>query len=482
MAFTWIGLVIVLIGALLLIRSSAVSMFSFVLFMSLLGGSAAIVLPALGGSSIPPTYLALGFLAARILLPGSGTVSLVGPALRDNMALAVFCLYGAITAFLLPRLFADALNVTPMHSSDLRHIFDTRPLGFSSQNITTAVYMIGALLGAVLAAAAARTREAAPRILAAFAWLTWAHVALGLIATALTAAGQQGIIDVFRNGSYAQLDQQYQGFIRISGLFPEASSYAAHGVVLLILMAEAWLRDLRPRLTGPAALAMALTLVFSTSSSAYVGLAGYAVILLGRGLLLPGSVPGGKVLTLALFGFITVLAGVLAAVASPSLLAQLVDMIQHMTVDKADSHSGLQRGFWARQGIDAFQVSYGLGVGAGSFRSSSILTAIAGSMGVIGLVSFAAAIWATLKPLRASTYGGAQVPRDQAIGACCGWAAVIGLLPAMVASPSPDPGLLFGLLAGLAVALRAVPVAAIARPAPIARTYQTPHANSEGAT
>ena len=148
------------------------------------------------------------------------------------------------------------------------------------------------------------------------------------------------------------------------------------------------------------------------------------------------------------------------AVAVPRLLHTFTDMISHMTLDKADSVSGRQRRFWAEQGIEAFKVTWGLGVGAGSFRSSSLATAIMGSMGVVGLITFVVYVWTALKPLRGTTFGGRQASPEQALGASCGWALIAGLIPAIVASPSPDPGLLFGVMGGIAIALRRSPRAA----------------------
>lgn len=450
---TWIGVLLFLIGGVLLFRGGVLDMFAFVLFTAPLGGAAALLLPALGGSSVPPTYLALGFLVARILLAGRGSVGLVGQGLKDNAPFAIYCLYGAITAFILPRMFAGEMYVTPMRFLSLRHLFDVSPLKFSNQNITAAVYLIGTLLGAVLASAIARKPGSGAPILRSFIVLSWLNVGLAVLALILAAAKLQFIIDIFRNGSYAQLDTQYNGMIRITGLFPEASVYAAFSFVLVILMMEAWLRDLMPRRTGPAALALAITLVFSTSSTAYLSLAAYTAILMLRWMIFPHTLTASKAVKLWAFIFLGVFIVLLLAVASPKVMAQFTEMLQHMTVEKASSASGRQRRFWAEQGLQAFRTSFGLGIGAGSFRSSSLATSIAGSVGVLGIVAFVAYVLNVLKPMRASTYE-PGVTGDWAMGACCGWAAVIGLIPAIVGAASPDPGLMFAMLAGLAVTWR----------------------------
>jgi hypothetical protein len=42
------------------------------------------------------------------------------------------------------------------------------------------------------------------------------------------------------------------------------------------------------------------------------------------------------------------------------------------------------------------------------------------------------------------------VTEDQAIRASFGWAAIFALLPALLGLPTPDPGILFGIFAGVA--------------------------------
>jgi hypothetical protein len=154
-----------------------------------------------------------------------------------------------------------------------------------------------------------------------------------------------------------------------------------------------------------------------------------------------GSVLVGSIgfLTLALF--------------SPAVYAEFSSLLHVMTVGKAQSSSGVERGIWARQGLDAFTVSHGLGVGVGSFRSSSIVTAIVGSVGVFGVVTFAGHWWRVFRPLSFATY---RMRQDgvAGVGAAAAWAAAIGILPSFVSAPSADPGVLFGFFSGLALGWR----------------------------
>src|SRR6185369_17596105 len=101
MGVTIFGVVVLAIGLFMLVRGSMTGMLAFVMLTTLMGGSAAISLPALGGSSIPPANLALLFLLLRALLPGPGQMASLTPAIRDNAFLIIFVLYGSITALIL---------------------------------------------------------------------------------------------------------------------------------------------------------------------------------------------------------------------------------------------------------------------------------------------------------------------------------------------------------------------------------------------
>jgi len=137
----------------------------------------------------------------------------------------------------------------------------------------------------------------------------------------------------------------------------------------------------------------------------------------------------------------------------PALPLEFMDMVTRMTVGKSDSESAQQRLFWAMQGWEAYKASYGLGIGPGSFRSSSFVMAVIGSTGVIGAVSFLAYALGVLKPLRISTFGRSEL-LEHSIGGAFAVAAIASLVPSAVVSPKADPGTNFAFLAGAALALR----------------------------
>lgn len=465
MSLTLFGALVLGIGLFLLVSAGMVSMLLFVMTATLFGGSAAIALPALGGSTIPPANLALLFLLLRACLPGPRQMERLGPAIADNVFLIVFALYGSVTAWILPRLFAGSAEVTPLRPRAVRQLFEAAPIHFSSQNITTSVYLIGTLVAGLGVYIGAAREGSAVRIARAGIVIATVHALLGFLSIAVAGTSLDALIEFFRNGHYAQLDQSIQGLSRMNGIWPEASGFAAFGGAWLIFTTELWLRDIYPRRSGPAALLLGLALLISTSSTAYVTLGGYGAILMVRSVVLPRSMPFSKLLGLVAAAFFGITMTVAALAFSPSLVESFSRIITVMTIDKADSVSGIQRLFWARQGFEAFAVSGGLGIGAGTFRSSSLITAIIGSMGVIGIVSFMAHLLHAFKPLRASTYSAAAKDRE-GVGAAASWTSLLMLMPAAVASPSPDPGVTWAMFAGIALSLRARQSAgeAISRP------------------
>ncbi|SNS93990.1 hypothetical protein SAMN06295912_12524 [Sphingomonas laterariae] len=454
MSLTIIGIIQLAIGVLLLLFGQLRSMFLFLLLSGLFGGSASLLLPALGGSSMPPVQFALMFVYARLLLPGGGQLSKISDAFRANVVLALFTLYGVAAAFVAPRIFAGAINVTPLRPAQwVGGLFYVEPLQPSSQNITSAVYLVTTLLGAVAAYVVCRGRGGADMLVRGGVICAWIHGASGVIEAATRGTPVSAVFEFVRNANYSQVQQTVGQFIRINGFLPEPAAYAAVGFTWFVFTSECWYRSIRPRSTGAAAMMLGLILFFSTSSSAYVALAAYAAFFVLRLIISPHQLDSRRLGQVGMIALAGVLATALAMAMSPQVMAAIGDMVSDMTVGKGQSESGEQRLFWAMQGWHAFLASGGLGVGPGSFRSSSLLMAILGSMGVIGIGSFAFYLGVVLQPMRASTWKPVTDPAT-AISAAAGCTAVLTLIPPMFTSLTAVPGMDFAIFAGAALALR----------------------------
>lgn len=447
------GALTVLLCGTLLLRASTSTMLAAVLLLSLMGGSAAFFMPALGNSSVQPAILALGFLLLKCILPGQTHTRWIGLAAKDLVYLILFALYGAIGAWLLPRMFAGSISVTPLRPQPDNYIYAVSPLDFSSQNVTVSVYLMVTLFAAICGYVAVMRPTAHRVVVRTAAQIAAIHAFLGLSGVVLAGTAYASFLGFFRNGYYAQLNQSFGGLVRMNGIWPEPAAYAAYGFAWLVFNTELWLRNVESRWTGPASMVLALALLASTSSTAYAGLLAYGVILLLRWILAPGDVRPRKAIVFVA-GALLITGGVMALfVARPELIDEASKILSRIIFDKATSESGLQRAFWAKQGYAAFTTSWGIGIGAGSFRSSSLLTAILGSMGIIGILALGAHMLRVLRPWSRSTYGPVDDART-ATGVAAAWAAFIMLIPASIAAATPDPGFIWGFFSGMALALR----------------------------
>lgn len=461
MQLTIIGAVQVLFGLVLFLAGSVEAMFALLLITTLFAGSAAIVLPALGsGSSIPPLYFALLFMVMRLLVPGSGQMRATAQALEANAWLLVFVAYGVVMAFAGPRLFAGQFAFAPLRAdaaarftSHLSYLLATRPLAPSPQNLTSAVYLVGTLVTATVAHVACRAPAGRSTLVRTVAWVGIMHSLLGLLSVIGRGTAIDTVLGFFRNGAYAQLTQDIDGLSRMTGISPEPSAYAAFGAIWFVFLAECWLRRVSPLLTGTAALCLGAALVACTSATAYVALAAWLGLLLLRSLFVPGALPADRSLWLAVMGLGGVVAGSVLLLWQPQLATRLALFLHHVLFDKMASDSGIQRRFWALQGYQAFVGTYGLGVGPGSFRSSSLVTAVMGCVGVVGAFALLAQFLIAFKPLRWSTYVPMPDP-DLAVAGACAWAMLMAVIVAAITAPNCDPGSDFALLSGAALALR----------------------------
>jgi hypothetical protein len=306
---------------------------------------------------------------------------------------------------------------------------------------------------AIASFAACRAENGAQVLVKTGVAVSCIHIFFGVTGVVFAGTPWSDVLDFFRNGSYAQLDQRIGSIVRMNGIHPEPSSFAGFGYVWFLFMAECWYRDVMPKVTGWVAFVMGLTLAASTSSTAYLGLGAYLLILGLRVVFVPDGIPSNKLVRLGMVALALAVVVSLVFLLQPALVATAGDVFTSMTVGKQGSDSALQRAFWAKQGMNAFQVSMGLGIGPGSFRSSSFPTAVIGATGLFGAITFALYVLYVLKPWRASTYNRVRTPTD-ATGVAAAWTAVCMLIPASFVSPTADPGGDFAIFAGAALALR----------------------------
>ncbi|MGL4635484.1 MAG: hypothetical protein ACRCWF_05835 [Beijerinckiaceae bacterium] len=270
-----------------------------------------------------------------------------------------------------------------------------------------------------------------------------------------------------RNASYRMLnDAEVMGFKRLVGSFPEASAYAYATLGMFGFAGRLWLAGVYPGTAGAVALLSALALAFSTSTTAYAGLAAClgafgAMSVTG---VLRGPVPANT-LVFVFLAPIVVLLLILGMAMNQEIWTTVTTLIEKTLFTKLGTDSGVTRVAWNRQALTNFVETYGLGAGVGSVRASSFILAVFGSIGIVGVVGYGIFLLQTLA-LPQPPLGDplSEAVRAAARSACFGLC-----VAASIAGSFIDLGLPFFALAAVATARRTHPVsvpAAAARPMP----------------
>jgi hypothetical protein len=351
------------------------------------------------------------------------------------LALMIYTFAGAL---ILPRLFSGQLVFIPIRGEIME-----APLAPTTGNFTQALYFTLDGL-AFFAFCIILTDKSAVRA-TGYGFVTFAviQVTLGALVLFGKLIGIVDVLEPLRTAGYAMLtEEDAAGFWRISGGFPEASSYAATSVACLAYVVTYW-RQNGSTFMLVIALPQLVLLLFSTSSTGYVSLSILAILFL---LSLMWSAMIGRVSRrdLALAGIALCVSTVMLAVYlhSEKSFEPFVNLLNSMVLEKGSSDSAIERSHWNAISLQAFTDTAGLGIGIGSSRCSSIVVAVLSQLGIMGSLMFVVLIGFLLRGM-----GGRVLPyRDKdifAIAQSARAAALAVLIPASMTSPSADPGVVF---------------------------------------
>ena len=417
------------------------------------GSTALMTLSALGGSS-PLIYVifALLFCARMTLAPHvAQRISMVFTASWVPWAVCGLAIYAAVTAALLPRLFA---GLTSVFVAGREYGVVQVTLAPRAGNLTqTSYFVLGALTFVGLSALLVSLPQAF--VILRRALLTWGLIIAlgGVLDVSGRMLGGFDILDPIRTASFAYLnDVEEAGFLRIAGTFSESSSFAAASLSALAFSFVDWRRR-GSKLSGGLAVALFTLLVFSTSSTAYVCLA--VMALCSAGGLMRSSLRGGLKkpdLILAALAVIALACLLFVTVSDPHRFDAFGKLIQSTVLDKSSSQSAKERSYWNQISLESLVDTFGIGIGFGSSRTSNWLIAVISQLGVIGtLLQLSLLIPLTWSAPHPSTRGFFTSPEAdiQASLQACG---ATGVLSSILIGGSADPGLLFFvILAGLVV-------------------------------
>jgi hypothetical protein len=442
MTVEFVGVFSLLIGILSLYRPP-----SFIVYMffcaTLLGAAAAFVLTNLGGTNISPAHLLLGFLTFRLLrIPQILSNSIKGLALGyPGFWLLLTVIYSSFAAYLMPRIFAGQTFTFAVRSETTYTIL---PLAPAMSNLTQSIYFVGDLICFVVIYGYAGTKHGY-RVLGkaaiACATLNLVFAALDLV-TYFTNTTE--LFEPIRNANYSMLsDTEISGFKRIVGSFVEASSFGAMTLGYFAFCGKMWLLGAYARFAGALALLSLTALIFSTSTTAYVGLSALLVIsyleALFQALRKPiNSHMGFFLIGAPLIASITVIAIAL----NDSSSAYIQNVVDTMVLNKMSTESGVERSSWNWQAIQNFIDTFGFGVGNGSVRASSILFGIPASLGILGTVLFSL-FFIVVFFGRRKVAGGEFDPIDDALRQSARYACAAWFISAATSGALIDLGLPF---------------------------------------
>jgi hypothetical protein len=451
MTVEFVGIFSLLIGILSLYCRQ-----SFIVYMffcaTLLGAAAAFVLDNLGGTNISPAHLLLGFLTVRLLrTPQIARNAVQGLAFGNpGFWFLLTVIYSSFAAFLMPRIFAGQTMIFAVRAQSAYSIL---PLAPSMSNVTQSIYFAGDLICFAVIYGYAST-QGGYRVLGkaaiTCATLNLVFAALDLI-TYFTNTAE--LFAPIRNANYSMLnDAEVAGFKRIVGSFVEASSFGGMTLGYFAFFGKMWLLDTYSRFAGVLALLSLTALLFSTSTTAYVGLSALFVLFyletLFQGLRKPITPHMGFFLVaVPLIASITVIAIAL----NDSYSAYLQDLIDTMVLNKMSTDSGVERSSWNRQAMQNFIDTFGFGAGNGSVRASSILFGIPASLGIVGAFFFSVFF---IKVFFGKRNGGRGelVPVDEVLHQSARYACVAWFITAATSGAVIDLGLPFFAFAAFASA------------------------------
>jgi hypothetical protein len=411
---TILGMVILPIA--LLSAANPVRLLQLALVVGVFEAGAALVIGQGIGFGLPtamvPGFLFLGYVVAQYALgmryPGEALL------LRAALPLLCFMAWAVVTSRLLPETFAGQIMIWPNRPDPVAP--SAVPLAPTSGNLTQSLYLamnvVVATVGGLFL-----TRRAIP-----WRGLLSAYLASGYLVVFLCfwnfASRVTGLWFpedmLYSNPGWAIVNQSFGSIPRIQGPFPEPAALAIFLSGLAFCCLRLCMRGhgvMRPMLL--LVLAIAAMLLSTSTTGILMLVVGLPLVLLTAGGDRAAMARTRRTLGTMTGAILVVL--VPLVVAMPELLDAAAVVIE-TTLEKSESDSFEERGALDQLAIDAMLGSYGLGIGWGSTRSSSLIPGILGNAGIVGLLLLLWFGWGLLRLIsRASRRAAPDHPARMAL-------------------------------------------------------------------
>jgi len=466
--FSLIGFFILALWGFFALRgvSSAVR---FTLLMIPLGATSVIELPDSGMSLIALQVTAALTTGFAFLFSYGGQRQTSSSGLRTSVVLmGTLCVYGAISAFFFPRLFYDKVLVVPYAGTydgqRVSEAFSTTivPLAPVSSNISQPAYLAASFGFYMVLLWIGRIRGA--KLLSdAILMAAVVNIAFGV----LDYFRLDMFLEYFRTADYAIFtDTGIMGADRLIGGFPEPAAFGATSITFAAYGLSRFI-DRNDRVACAIGLISALFGMLALSTTAIFGAAIMIIWLFARIAQDVYYGSNGKRGAMILLASSIVSGFLIVGLSFTPFPDYVMEMLNTLVFSKADSSSGLERGFWAASGFKVFFETYGLGAGLGSVRSNGLLPVILANVGLIGLVLFLGFLWAVfLKKLPKVLPASSPAVEAKSLFRAASAGAFVNLAMAAVSGVLVDPGITFFTFAAIAVIARDEIAATILRPKP----------------
>jgi len=406
------------------------------------GATAVMTLTFLGGSSpliytIFAALLVTAVAARRRIWFDLGSVF---GSMRPVWILTSLMAYAIIGAWLFPRFFAGQTAVF-VQSKTRVAVVEASLAPVSGNTSQTGYFILGGLTAIALCVLLLHSNRIDQVRRGFFLWCGL-HAGMGLVDLIGKNAGAGDLLAPIRTANYALMTQAVEaGFVRITGAFSEASSFAGASLACLAFCYTYW-RKTKSRLAQWLAGILLFLTILSTSSTAYIGLTLLCIPVAFSMLVsvLKGRVEREEILITALMvmGVVAIMG---ISLYHTEALDPFVRLINSTIIDKADSASAHERTYWNVKSLQSFLDTSGLGVGFGSSRASSWPIAVLSQLGLFGSL-----MMAILLGVLVSGMGRMRKwvdPETDAVVTSVRNASLAGIIASSVSGGSADPGILF---------------------------------------
>ena len=354
MSIAFIGLLFAALGVIAMLRSQTTSLFLLAV-ASLFQAASAL---AIGPANVTPGHLVLGFFALAVTIRPYGLSAALSAMYypRAGFFLLMATMWGVFTALIMPRLFAHTVMVMPLATDAI--VYKFQPLAPASTNINQAIYFIGNLVAFAFVASLVRRPNQFRLAARGLLLMCGVNVAIAVVDAMTYAAGIPQVLDFMRNADYSQLiAANVAGMKRLTGSFPEASSFAGWGVGLFAFALRLWRGGVFAPLSGYIALAVLVAVILAFSSAGYVALGVYLIVVYSSNFV-QASRALGQVNRSQYRRYILIAVGPVSALFAAMVLAIRPDLLEPVTAvfdasitTKLTSDSGVERMAWNMGGI-----------------------------------------------------------------------------------------------------------------------------------